>query len=60
MNDYIEGMKDKQKDIFYISAETKSQALSSPHLEVFKAKGIKVLVMSDAIDQFLVINGWSI
>ena len=52
LNDYIEGMKDKQKDIFYISAETKSQALSSPHLEVFKAKGIKVLVMSDAIDQF--------
>ena len=52
LDDYIETMIDNQKDIFYISAETKSQALSSPHLEVFKAKGIKVLVMSDAIDQF--------
>ena len=52
LNEYIESMKDKQKDIFYISAETKTQALSSPHLEVFKSKGIKVLVMSDAIDQF--------
>ena len=52
LNEYIESMKDKQKDIFYISAETKTQALSSPHLEVFKSKGVKVLVMSDAIDQF--------
>lgn len=52
LNEYIDSMKDKQKDIYYISAETKTQALSSPHLEVFKSKGIKVLVMSDAIDQF--------
>ena len=52
LNEYIDSMKDKQKDIYYISAETKTQALSSPHLEVFKSKGVKVLVMSDAIDQF--------
>ena len=52
LNEYIDSMKDKQKDIYYISAETKTQALSSPHLEVFKYKGIKVLVKSDAIDQF--------
>ena len=52
LNDYIESMKDNQKEIYYISAESKSQALSSPHLEVFKSKGIKVLIMTDAIDQF--------
>merc|ERR1711907_828699 len=41
-----------EKDIYYIAADTKSQALSSPHLEGFKSKGIKVLVMADPIDQF--------
>ena len=35
LNEYIDSMKDKQKDIYYISAETKTQALSRPHLEVF-------------------------
>jgi len=45
-------MDKNQKDIYYIAADTKSQALSSPHLEGFKSKGIKVLVMADPIDQF--------
>ncbi len=52
LEDYVNGMVKNQKDIYYIAAETKSQALSSPHLEGFKSKGIKVLIMSDAIDQF--------
>ena len=52
LEDYVNAMDKNQKDIFYIAADTKSQALSSPHLEGFKSKGIKVLVMADPIDQF--------
>ncbi len=52
LEDYVNIMDKNQKDIYYIAADTKSQALSSPHLEGFKSKGIKVLVMADPIDQF--------
>ena len=52
LEDYVNTMDKNQKDIYYIAADTKSQALSSPHLEGFKSKGIKVLVMADPIDQF--------
>ena len=52
LEDYVNSMDKNQKDIYYIAADTKSQALSSPHLEGFKSKGIKVLVMADPIDQF--------
>ena len=52
LEDYVNAMDENQKDIYYIAADTKSQALSSPHLEGFKSKGIKVLVMADPIDQF--------
>jgi molecular chaperone HtpG len=52
LDDYVNAMDKNQKDIYYIAADTKSQALSSPHLEGFKSKGIKVLVMADPIDQF--------
>ena len=50
LEDYVNAMDKNQKDIYYIAADTKSQALSSPHLEGFKSKGIKVLVMADPID----------
>ena len=52
LEDYVNAMDKNQKDIYYIAADTKPQALSSPHLEGFKSKGIKVLVMADPIDQF--------
>ena len=52
LEDYVNAMDKNQKDIYYIAADTKSQALSTPHLEGFKSKGIKVLVMADPIDQF--------
>ena len=52
LEDYVNTMDKNQKDIYYIAADTKPQALSSPHLEGFKSKGIKVLVMADPIDQF--------
>ena len=52
LSSYLEKMPENQKDIYYISAETRSQALASPHLEGFKSKNIPVLIMIDAIDQF--------
>ena len=52
LSSYLEKMPENQKDIYYISAETRSQALASPHLEGFKSKNIPVLIMNDAIDQF--------
>ena len=52
LSSYLEKMPETQKDIYYISAETRSQALASPHLEGFKSKNISILIMTDAIDQF--------
>ena len=50
--EYLDKMPESQKDIYYISSETRAQALASPHLEGFKSKNIPVLIMTDAIDQF--------
>lgn len=52
--DYVARMKSEQKNIFYITAETFSAAKSSPHLEIFRKKGIEVLLLSDRIDEWLV------
>ena len=52
LTEYLEKMPESQKDIYYISSETRAQALASPHLEGFKSKKIPVLIMTDAIDQF--------
>jgi molecular chaperone HtpG len=52
LSSYLEKMPETQKDIYYISAETRSQALASPHLEGFKSKNIPILIMTDAIEQF--------
>ncbi|MTI12816.1 molecular chaperone HtpG [Sansalvadorimonas verongulae] len=50
---YIERMKDGQDKIYYVTAETFNAAKSSPHLEVFRKKGVEVLLMSDRIDEWL-------
>ncbi len=56
LEDYISRMKDEQEEIFYITAETFAAAKNSPHLEVFRKKGIEVLLLSDRVDEWLV-NG---
>lgn len=53
LKEYIEEMPKDQKEIYYIIAENKSKALCSPHLEIFKSKGIEVLLMIDAVDEFV-------
>ena len=53
LTDYIERKKDDQESIYYICAETHETASRSPHLEIFKEKGVEVLVMFDRIDEWL-------
>ncbi|WP_462328439.1 molecular chaperone HtpG [Thiohalocapsa halophila] len=54
LDTYIERMKDGQKDIYYITADSQAAAAHSPHLEVFKKKGVEVLLLSDRVDEWLV------
>jgi molecular chaperone HtpG len=49
--EYVERMKDGQKQIFYATGETREQILKSPHLEAFNAKGYEVLVLTDPVDE---------
>jgi len=51
--DYIGRMQEKQEKIYYITADSYKAAKSSPHLEIFRKKGIEVLLMSDRIDEWL-------
>ena len=53
LEDYVSRMKEGQEKIFYIAAENFNTAKSSPHLEVFRKKGIEVLLLSDRIDEWL-------
>lgn len=54
LEDYIGRMKEGQEKIYYITAESFAAAKNSPHLEVFRKKGIEVLLLSDRIDEWLV------
>jgi molecular chaperone HtpG len=50
---YIERMVEGQEAIYYITAENYRAAAHSPHLEVFRKKGIEVLLMSDRVDEWM-------
>ena len=50
---YVSRMQEGQDKIYYITAETPKAAANSPHLEVFKKKGIEVLLLSDRVDEWL-------
>ena len=52
--DYIGRMKEGQDAIYYITAETFNAAKNSPHLEVFRKKGIEVLLLSSRVDEWVV------
>ena len=53
LNDYIARMQAEQEAIYYITAESFAAAQHSPHLEIFRKKGIEVLLMSDRVDEWL-------
>ena len=51
--DYISRMKEGQDKIYYVVAESLKTARNSPHLEIFRKKGIEVILMHDRIDEWL-------
>ncbi|MDL1906758.1 molecular chaperone HtpG [Betaproteobacteria bacterium PRO1] len=51
--DYVGRMKEGQKRIWYITADTPAAARSSPHLEVFRKKGVEVLLLTDRVDEWM-------
>ena len=51
--DYIARMGEQQESIYYITADNFKAAKNSPHLEIFRKKGIEVLLMSDRVDEWL-------
>ena len=53
LEDYVARMQDTQEKIFYVVAENFNTAKKSPHLEVFRKKGIEVLLLSDRVDDWL-------
>jgi molecular chaperone HtpG len=48
----VSRMKEGQEKIYYVTAETFAAARNSPHLEVFRKKGIEVLLLSDRVDEW--------
>jgi molecular chaperone HtpG len=53
LGDYVSRMKPGQEKIYYVTAESFAAAKSSPHLEVFRKKGIEVLLLSDRVDEWM-------
>ncbi|MDH3977036.1 MAG: molecular chaperone HtpG, partial [Gammaproteobacteria bacterium] len=53
LTDYVSRMKEGQDKIYYVTADSHKSASASPHLEVFRKKGIEVLLLSDPIDEWV-------
>ena len=51
--DYVARMKDGQEKIYYVTADSFAAARNSPHLEVFRKKGIEVLLLHDRVDEWV-------
>jgi molecular chaperone HtpG len=51
--DYVARMKEGQEKIYYVTAESHAAAKHSPHLEVFRKKGVEVLLLSDRVDEWM-------
>lgn len=56
LEDYVSRMKEKQENIYYLTADSYNAALSSPYLEQLKNKGIEVLLMWERVDEWLMGN----
>ena len=53
LDEYVSRMKDDQEKIYYLVADSAKAGRSSPHLEIFRKKGIEVILMHDRIDEWL-------
>jgi len=51
--DYVSRMKEGQERIYFVTAETFTAAKNSPHLEIFRKKGIEVLLLSERVDEWV-------
>ncbi|WP_392561932.1 molecular chaperone HtpG [Orbus sturtevantii] len=56
IDDYVGRMQENQDKIYYITADSYNAAKNSPHLELFRKKGIEVLLLSDRIDEWMMSN----
>ena len=56
LTDYVSRMKEGQDKIYYITADSLAAAKSSPHLEIFRKKGVEVLLMYDRVDEWAMSN----
>ena len=56
LDDYIERMKPDQQFIYYVTADSFNTGKNSPHLEIFRKKGLEVLVLHDRIDEWMMSN----
>ena len=52
--EYVERMKDDQKDIYYMTGPSREALAMDPHLEIFKRKGLEVLYLYDPVDEFVI------
>lgn len=53
-NEYVERIKEGQKEIYYIVGSNRDSLLTDPHLEIFKNKGLEVLFLYDPVDEFVI------
>ncbi|MDQ1919017.1 molecular chaperone HtpG [Massilia pseudoviolaceinigra] len=51
--DYIGRMKEGQEKIYYVAGDSYTAAKNSPHLEIFRKKGVEVLLMTDRVDEWM-------
>ena len=51
--DYVARMKDGQDKIYYVTADSYTAAKNSPHLEIFRKKGVEVLLLTDRVDEWM-------
>lgn len=56
LKEYITKMIEHQTKIYYVTAETTDAALNNPQIELFKSKNVPVLILTDRIDEWLVVN----
>ena len=54
LSDYVGRMKEEQDKIYFVTADSLNAAKSSPHLEIFRKKGVEVLLLSERVDEWLV------
>jgi len=54
LDDYVGRMREGQQRIYYVTADRYATARNSPHLEIFEARGVEVLLLTDEIDEWLV------